>query len=177
LSGEAGLARHAVFEEAYRAHKDRLLTLAAAFTGDRSVGEDVVHDVFASLMNETWRLRNGSKIGPYLAVCVRNRATDVLRRAHRQAVRLKRKAAVNSDGVAADPGAQAAQDEEARLVLEKVSSLPDQLCEVLSLHIWGEMSFQEIAQVQGTTKSTAHARYHQALQELRLKIVGGTRNA
>lgn len=169
-------SKRAAFEKAYITHKDRLLTLAAAFTGDRSAAEDVVHDVFASLMRETWRLRDGSNICAYLTVCVRNRAVDLHRKKERHVRHLDQPSGRRPHNATADPAVQAAQDEEAEVILQMVSKLPEQLRQVLSLRIWGELSFQEIAGVEKTTKSTAHARYRQALEKLRRKIIGGTQN-
>ena len=174
MDGENGSAMRETFEKAYIAHKDRLLTLATAFTGDRSLAEDIVHDTFASLMKSAWRLRNGSNIAAYLAVCVRNRAIDIFRKNKRHAQHGGDAAAHRSDNASADPSKLAARDEEAEMLLGMVSELPDTLREVLSLRIWAELSFQEIAGLQQTTKSTAHARYGQALEKLRLKIDGGS---
>ena len=62
------------FDQTYAEHKDRLLTLAMAFMGNRHAAEDVVHDVFSSLLTQTSRLNNGSNLRAYLSVCVRNSA-------------------------------------------------------------------------------------------------------
>ena len=41
----------------YEAHKDHLLTLAGALTGNRTVAEDIVHDVFVVFARNVPRLR------------------------------------------------------------------------------------------------------------------------
>jgi RNA polymerase sigma-70 factor (ECF subfamily) len=159
----------AAIEESYRTHKDRLLTLAAAFLGDRAAAEDVVHDVFASLLAGKGRSRNGTGVAAYLTACVRNRAIDVLRKGGG--------ASVVSADVATFPdrsrgAADALPADEAHLLLKSVSALPDELREAVSLRIWGELTFEEIARLLSVTKSTAHDRYRQALEKLRFGIHG-----
>ena len=161
------------FEDAYQAHKDRLLTLAIALTGDLTTAEDIVHDVFASLVEKPSRLRDSNNLPAYLAVCARNRAYDWCRKTKRHgshaAEMLARQRAVVSD----DPAVEAAQVEEREVLLGVVAGLPEELREVVSLRIWGDLTFEQIAGVQGTTKSTAHARYRQALEQVRLKLTKG----
>ena len=161
------------FEQAYIAHKDRLLTLAMALTGDRSAAEDVVHDVFARLIREPRRLRDEGRLSAFLAVCTRNRALDGWRRKGREEVVSGTEAMRHGSPVSHNPAEQAARAEEQEVLLSMVSTLPGNLREVLTLRMWGELTFEEIAGLQGTTKSTAHARYRQALAELRARLTKG----
>ncbi len=158
------------FEEAYLAHKDRLLTLALALTGDRNTAEDVVHDVFASLIKETRRLHHRNSLFAFLAVCARNRAYDLYRKTKRENLRPVKIPTLQRDEARDDPGEQLAQSEEKEALLGLVSGLPQGLREVLSLRIWGDLTFEEIARLQKTTRSTAHARYRQALEKLRIEF-------
>lgn len=158
------------FEEAYLAHKDRLLTLALALTGDRSTAEDVVHDVFASLIKQSWRLSHRNSLFAFLAVCTRNRAYDLYRKTKRENLRPVKIPTLQHDEARGDPAEQLAQSEEKEALLGLVSGLPQGLREVLSLRIWGGLTFEEIARLQETTKSTAHTRYRQALEKLRIEF-------
>ena len=163
------------FEAAYAEHKKSLLTLAVALTGERHAAEDVVHDVFARLLRDTARLGNGHDTRGYLATCVRNRAVDVLRTRSRHARHVER---VGRDRETHAPPAAlcVAQDEESDRLLCAVAALPDPLRETLSLRIWGGMSFERIAELQGTVKSTAHARYAQALTWLQNRMMGDAKD-
>ena len=100
------------FDDAYAIHKDRLLTLATGITGDRHAADDVMHDVFATLLNETWRLGNGTDVMGFLVVSVRNGALDVLRRRTRRRSR-ERIHAERSVASSDDPVRRTAQAEEA----------------------------------------------------------------
>ena len=161
------------FEEAYLVHKDRLLTLAMGLTGERSLAEDVVHDVFASLIEEPGRLRDGKNILGFLAVCTRNRAYDLSRKRKRMEGHATGISASLRNGVDNDPVEQAALGEEQQALLGAVSRLSGDLREVVSLRVWGELTFEEIAGLQGTSKSTAHARYRGGLQKLRIEFAKG----
>ena len=167
-----GSAERNAFKQAYVDHKDRLLTLATALTSDVGSGEDIVHDVFAALIKETTRLNHGSNIGAYLSVCVRNRAIDLLRRKKLREDRADDVRARRVETPVDDPFKLVVRDEEAQMLLNGVRQLPILLREVLSLRIWADLSFQEIAGLQQTTKSTAHVRYGQALEKLRLMLSG-----
>jgi len=161
------------FEDAYMAHKDRLLTLTTALTGDRTTAEDVVHDVFASLIKVPARLRENAGLAAFLTVCARNRALDLQRENKRQKRLAKAKAAQEAEHAVHNPQQQAARAEERDALLDMVAGLPGTLREPLTLRVWGDLTFEEIAGLQGTTKSTAHARYRQALAELRSRLAKG----
>jgi RNA polymerase sigma factor (sigma-70 family) len=45
--------------------------------------------------------------------------------------------------------------------------LPDVQREIVVLHLWGEMSFEQIAETVALSRSTAHRRYLEAIQTLR----------
>jgi len=63
------------------------------------------------------------------------------------------------------------------MLLGMVNALPAEVREVLALRIWGDLSFEEISRLQKTAKSTAHRRYRQPLEKLRLKLTKGRTNA
>lgn len=161
------------FERAYREHRERLVTLAAALTGDRVASEDIVHDVFAMLTKERWRLRNGSNPSAFLTTCVRNKALDAVRLRKRR--RLPDAADPNEwlDKKAQEPMLQAVEEEETQRLLAAVAALPEDLRDVVSLRIWGEMTFEDICRVQDVAASTAHSRYQAALEALRRILQDG----
>ena len=160
-------------EDAYTAHKDRLLVLATTLTGDRSVAEDVVHDVFASLIKDPERLHSNARLSAFLTVCTRNRAFDLQRRNKRQTVLSDTEATEGAEGAGHNPAEHAVRAEERDALLDVVAGLGDDLREVLTLRVWGDLTFEEIAGLQHTTKSTAHARYGQALEQLRTTLAKG----
>lgn len=155
---------------AYERHKSRLFTTAFALTGDQGAAEDVVHDVFARLLqNSSWPRRTSS-LRRYLVVCVRNQALDWLRyrKRHRTDPPNPSEIVSELDG----PAAVAAREEEANAALHALDALPEDLREVLVLKIWGELPFRHIARLQGIGKSAAHERYNRALAEVQKRLTG-----
>ncbi len=169
-SSEARVDLRESLEKAYVAHKDRLLTLATALTGDRGAAEDVVHDVFASLIEQPRRVRGGRNLAAFLSVCARNRALDWLRARKRRATPQAVEAVPANNPGRDDPVERASRREEEEILLAMVGGLPQELREVLALRIWGGLGFREIADLRGVAKSTAHARYRQALRNMRTQF-------
>ena len=157
-------------------HKDRLLTLATALTGHVSAGEDIVHDVFAKLVQDARRLRNDDHVAGFLSVCVRNCALDWCRMRAKQNKLSTAYAACRQDDPGKDPANRAVEEEEAQALLKAVHKLPGELREIVSLKFWGGLSFQEIAELRQTTKSTAHARYSEAIEKLEATVAGGSQH-
>ena len=61
---------------------------------------------------------------------------------------------------------------DAELVAETLQTLPPELREIVTLHVWGELSFAEIAELTGMSKATAFRRYEEGLATLRKRIRG-----
>jgi RNA polymerase sigma-70 factor (ECF subfamily) len=159
-------------ERAYLAHKERLLTFAAALLGDKALAEDVVHDVFSALAREPERIGRSTNLPGYLTVCARNRAISLLRKRKGRPVVSQRRPEDMASGLP-EPSERVSQVEENGALLRRLGALPEDLREVLALRIWGEMGFREIAKVQGVAKSMAHKRYVRALERLRRAFTGG----
>jgi RNA polymerase sigma-70 factor, ECF subfamily len=149
----------------YASCKDDLLTLAACLLGDRHAAEDVLQDVFVSLVRRLGKTEFSGSLQSYLKTSCVNRCRDLLRqRARRHAV-----AAGSPCGGAPTPPADAAAevaDDSARS-LAALASLPDEQREAVVLHIQGHMKFREIAEAQGVSINTVQSRYRLALQALR----------
>jgi len=48
-----------------------------------------------------------------------------------------------------------------------LAELPDEVREVVVAHLWGGLTFEQVARIVGTSSSTAHRRYEQGLKTLR----------
>ncbi|MBC8148068.1 MAG: sigma-70 family RNA polymerase sigma factor [Verrucomicrobiaceae bacterium] len=67
-----------------------------------------------------------------------------------------------------DPAAE--DQEEAEILRREVQSLPEKLREVLTLKIWGGLTFAEIAKILNLSNNTAASRYRYALEQLQKKL-------
>ena len=152
------------FQRIYEKYEGDLRTLAANLLDDKTAAEDVVHDVFISLLRvvDTFELR--SNLAGYLKTCVANRSRD-----YRRAKKLKTIPVNSSEHVVED-------DEPVRLVLQNelterlgmaISRLPYEQREAIVLYLHGRMKFKTIARLQSVSIKTAHTRYRAGLEKLR----------
>ena len=154
----------------------RLLIFARQWLPSLADAEDAVQEAFIRF----WRRHQGIQSGNQglLFAAVRSAALDHLRREGR---RLRREQSAYFDGGAAlgmDAGVSlfdtaAAFDapdtaqEQTRLLESAVRQLPPEQREVLTLKVWGELTFAEIATALAISQNTAASRYRYALATLR----------
>lgn len=148
-----------VVAELFDAHAPALLLYARQWVGEAEA-QDVIQRVFVGLLS-------GSTIPAqprsWLFRCVRNEAMAVWRATRRRG-RRERIVAENApawfDPRPDDP-LSAAEAQEA------LASLPQELREVVTLRLWGDLTLSEIAEITGVAVSTVHARYATAIESLR----------
>ena len=101
---------------------------------------------------------------PLVFATIRRRTIDLARREDRRTAR---------EQAATEPlpemwfDAGAADRELAQLVQGAMSKLPDIYREVITLKVWGGLTFAEIAEALGIPANTAASRYRYGLEELR----------
>jgi len=144
----------------------RLLLFARQQTRSHADAEDVLQEAVV----EAWRKAGGHEPPPLPLVfaTIRRRAIDLARRDDR---RRKREEATDPGDVAwFDP---AHEDAETRDAVEvAVKELAPIYREVVTLKIWGELTFEEIAQVLDIPANTAASRYRYGLDGLRTYLKG-----
>lgn len=145
-------------EQLYRQHGPPLLLFATAITAERSRAQDVLHQVFLKLLQDP-NLRRAADVKAYLFACVRNAALNDVRAS-------RRNVALADEGLVwfEPPTRDFAEEENLRRAL---AELPDDQRQVTVLHIWGELTFAQIADVLTISANTAASRYRYALVRLR----------
>jgi len=150
----------------YEKFKDDLLGLAITLLRDRSLAEDVVHDVFVSFAGTVGTFHLSGSLKGYLSTCVANRARD------RNRLKLQWNAGspevVETAGLSSDgPMENAIGTEESGQLQDLLARLPYEQREVIVLHLHHEMRFREIAKGLGISINTAQSRYRYGLEKLR----------
>jgi len=155
----------------YEKYRNDLLRLALSLLSDRAGAEDVVQDVFVGFagMARTFRLTGSLK--SYLATCTANAARNKLKAASRRAT-ASLDEAVNVASAAGGPDEWAILSEEFRQVNGAMAHLPAEQREVVTLHLYGDMPFREVAAWQKTSIKTVQSRYRYALDKLRSIVKG-----
>jgi RNA polymerase sigma-70 factor, ECF subfamily len=147
----------ATIEMLYRQYSPVLVLFALGFTGDRSGAQDAVHQVFLKLL-EGGSLGHAIDVKAYLFTCVRNAILN-------DAKARNRDVPLNHESAWFDPPNR---DYAAELNLRRaLGTLSDDQRQVTVLHIWGELTFSQIAEVLGVSPNTVASRYRYALAKLR----------
>jgi RNA polymerase sigma-70 factor (ECF subfamily) len=136
------------------------------FARQQSRCEADAHELVQDAIVEAWRHRtDGSLPEPSLVFgIIHRRAIDLARRNDR---RLNREM-VAQETVLQEWFAPEIEDRErARLLQEALQQLPSTQRDVVSLKIWGGLTFAEIAAVLNVPANTAASRYRYALEDLR----------
>lgn len=144
-------------EQTYRQHGPALMLFATAIAGTQERAQDAVHQVFLKLLQDQSLDRAANKKA-YLFACVRNAVIN-------EARTLQRNTVLDPDPIWFEPPKQ---DYAAELSLRRaLSGLPSDQRQVIILHIWGELTFSQIACLLQINSNTAASRYRYALAKLR----------
>ncbi|MEN6337286.1 MAG: RNA polymerase sigma factor [Phycisphaerales bacterium] len=161
----------AALSRVYEKYRDDLLRLAGSLLSDRSAAEDVVQDVFVRFAGLARTFRLTGSLKGYLAACVANAARNQLAAGRRrEAVGLEE--AVGLASSVAEPDGWAIYSEQFSRVSGAMAELPTEQREVVTLHLYGDMPFREIADWQKTSIKTVQSRYRYALDKLRSLFEG-----
>jgi RNA polymerase sigma-70 factor (ECF subfamily) len=144
-------------EGLYSQHGPALLLFALAITGERSLAQDVVHQVCLRLLERN-TFQGIADPKAYLFASVRNAAINDSRD------RLRHRPLDPESAWFVPPE----QDYVAELNLRHaLATLPDEQRDITVLHVWGGLTFSQIGVVLGIPLHTAASRYRYALTKLR----------
>jgi RNA polymerase sigma-70 factor (ECF subfamily) len=140
----------------YDEHGRALLAYACALLRDPSAAEDVLHQVFLNVLRS--RAAISGEPAPYLFRAIRNAALNHIRGQSREVELANGGVWLESpDG----------SSETSVALQSALRMLPDDQREVMVLHIWGQLTFQEAAEVIGVSANTAASRYRYGLAKLK----------
>ena len=149
----------------YEKYKDDLLGLAVTLLRDRSVAEDIVHDVFVSFARSCGTFRLNGTLKGYLSTCVANGARDRNRSKSGRDTGLDAAEAAGSNSPG--PAEYAVGCEESDKLEDLLGRLPYEQREVIVLHLHHGMRFREIAKALDVSINTVQSRYRYGLDKLR----------
>jgi len=140
------------------------------FARQQSRFEDDAQDLVQEAVVECWRRQaNGAPPAAGLVFAtIRRRAIDLGRSHDRRTGR----EALAAGEIPTDWFDSSVEDRERnRLMQHAISSLPDIYRDIITLKVWGELTFAEIGQALQIPANTAASRYRYGLAELR-KLAG-----
>lgn len=125
--------------------------------------EDVVQEAFVKLMKQKVFPDNPAA---WLFTAVRNLSNNELRSQHR---RKRRELDVQgSKGLFDVPDSE--QKEELDRLIQKLESLDLEYREIIVAKIWGELTFEEIAEMTDSSRSSVHRKYQEGIRILGEKM-------
>lgn len=155
-----------------REYGARLLLLARQQTRSEADAEDVMQDALIQLVHavEGGSFRKGeNQWFSYACTAIRHLAADLGR--HSEVCRQYESRAQSEENVVIEeqPWLESSIDQEhlRRQIEKKLRELPKEFSEVVVLKIWGEFTFQQIAEMTGVKLPTVTSRYRYALQAMR----------
>ena len=140
-----------------------LVLFARQWARSAADAEDIVQEAFVRF----WRKQHDVSNRGLLYATVRSIALDFLRRDSRRAKR--ETVAMQDVDQTVKPAFEIETDEQPALVAA-LDLLPAEQREVLTLKIWNELTFAEIASALGISQNTAASRYRYALAALKKNL-------
>ena len=150
-------------ERIYRNHRQPLYTCALAVTRCPQRAEDALQEAFYRL----FRLEQApDNLKAYVFRAVRNAAVDIVRRSPPPSEPLSPFIFNPEDS----PRETAEKREFKRRVAEARLTLSEDERETIVQHLWGELTFQEIAQLRGSPLGTISSWYRRGMEKLRARL-------
>jgi RNA polymerase sigma-70 factor (ECF subfamily) len=159
----------------YEKHKHDLLRIGGCMAANWTDAEDCLHDVFVSLAANSARIRPDGNLKGYLVTAMANRSRDRLRarkRSH-QIDEVAGRTDCELVAPAIDPAAAMFAAEADDRLYRAIASLPAEQRTVITLRLHGELTFEEIAQLENVSNNTIRSRYRYGLDKLRSSLGAG----
>jgi len=146
-------------------HGRTLLLLARQWTANADEAADAMQEAFVRFWS-----RRKSAVDPtaYLYACLKRSAVDQHRQVNRR--RRRERAVAREEGVDHWLSVSDAADPRIGEIEAALRELPEDQCEVLTMKIWGRLTFEQIGAALEISPSTAASRYRYALEKLRVML-------
>ncbi len=154
------------FSELVQRHQRALLRLSLRFLKELSIAEDIVQESFIKAFEKIHLFEGRSSFKSWLFQIAVNTAKNRLRGLPREFVN------IDDIHLGVDPGAESGmvQGDFRRAIRAEVERLPERQRLALTLRIFEDLSFKEIAQIMACPYDTAKANYRHGLMRLRERL-------
>jgi RNA polymerase sigma-70 factor (ECF subfamily) len=154
------------FSELVQRHQRALLRLSLRFTREQALAEDVVQETFIKAFQKIEMFEGRSSFKSWIIQIALNTAKNRFRERPRDQVNIE------DVNLGVDPGAETAmiQEDVRRMIHLEVERLPEKQRIALTLRVFEDLSFKEIAQIMECPYDTAKANYRHALLKLRERL-------
>jgi RNA polymerase sigma-70 factor (ECF subfamily) len=154
------------FDLIYQKYVDMMLAVALHLLGNAGDAEDVVQEVFTSLVEAPQTLELRGSLKGFLAVCVANKSRDLLRRRKLVPAGPDDRELAGSD----EPLELVIRSEQILRLREALRRLPYEQQEVITLHVHAGLTFRALARALQVPLGTVQSRYRYGLNSLRMEL-------
>ena len=153
-------------ESLFRQHYRQMYRLATLLLHDDAESKDVVHDIFARLLDDSHQIKEETAEA-YLLTCVRNRCLNVIRSREIQE-RVQRLYLLDLD-TTVTPAERF--HEEFKALYKGISLLEPPVCrDIILQHFRDGITFKEIASRLSVSETTVYKHLRRALSQLRTQL-------
>ncbi len=154
------------FEKVFSMYYPKMLTFIAGLTSDYAEAEDIVEDIFVSILEKENFFENISDVDSYLFITCRNAAVSWLKKHQKKTVMDQNWEGKNDWS----PEDQALGAELLQYINAQIAAMPEQRRRVFIMSRIDGMSNGEIANCLGISKRTVENHIYAAMAELKQKI-------
>lgn len=156
------------FVQTVSEHQRAVFAAAYAILRNRQDAEDVTQDVFVEAYRNAHKLDNPEKLLPWLYKVATYRCKEHFRKKSRR----ERREATFMESYARNPSSYPLADEDRRRILmNAINLLPEELRTVFMLKHFAQISYAEISNMTGLSKTTIDGRLRTAKKRLRERLV------
>jgi RNA polymerase sigma-70 factor (ECF subfamily) len=168
---EVALGRREALERLLRIYATPLLTFIQRMVGDHHRSEELFQEVFLAVWRKRQQYDYSRPFKTWLYAIAINKCRAAFRRPFHSGV-MALEESILGDFTAPElsPAESAIATETANIVAQAVGLLPVHQRTVVVLRVWQQLSYAEIADVLGTTETTARSNMHHGLRTLRIYL-------
>ena len=161
-----------VFNGIVRDYSERLYWHVRRMTGTHEDADDLLQDIFLKIWTALPTFRGEAQLYTWVWRIATNETLNWLRREKvRAALRFSSVDAEMERRIQADPFFNGTEAQ--RKLMTAVAKLPHKQRQVFVMRWWDELSYEEMAQITGTSVGALKASYHIAQEKLRLNLSDG----
>lgn len=162
-------------EELYADIQPRIYAFFYVKTNNKEVAEDLTHEVFYQAMKSMGSFSGSSSVQTWLFAIAKNQLHKYFRSKRYKenlAQRLSNELSTEIPKDARSPEQELLKKEEQHQIVELISQLDPISKEIVTLRVYGELSFKEIGELIGKSENYTRVTFHRAKLKMHKELEG-----
>ena len=158
-----------VFNKIVKEYSERLYWHVRRMVNSHEDADDLLQDIFLKIWTALPSFRGEAQLYTWVWRIATNETLNYLRKERvRAALRMQSVDAQMERRIEADPFFNGTEAQ--RKLMTAVAKLPDKQRQVFVMRWWDELSYEEMAQITGTSVGALKASYHIAQEKIKLNL-------